>query len=53
MVKYGKIGKDMKEILPEFQTFLLERRLAPEKNIPFLAYWVIDFCLFNLSCPCP
>jgi hypothetical protein len=32
-----------REILPEFQKFLLERKLAPEKNIPFLAYWVSRF----------
>jgi integron integrase len=35
-----------KEILPEFQKFLLERKLAPEKNIPFLAYWVSRFLGF-------
>ena len=35
-----------KETLPEFQRFLLERKLAPEKNIPFLAYWVSRFLGF-------
>jgi len=35
-----------KETLPEFQKFLLERKLAPEKNIPFLAYWVSRFLGF-------
>jgi hypothetical protein len=33
-------------LLPEFQKFLLERKLAPEKNIPFLAYWVSRFLGF-------
>jgi hypothetical protein len=35
-----------KDILPEFQQFLLEERLAPEKNIPFFAYWVSRFLAF-------
>ena len=35
-----------KEPLPEFQQFLFERKLAPEKNIPFLAYWVSRFLAF-------
>ena len=35
-----------REILPEFQKFLLERKLAPEKNIPFIAYWVSRFLAF-------
>ena len=43
----AKLAKDGKEILPEFQTFLLERHLAPEKNIPFLAYWVSRFLTFG------
>ncbi|MEW5746754.1 MAG: integron integrase [Nitrospirota bacterium] len=33
-------------LLPEFQKFLAERKLAPEKNIPFLAYWVSRFFVF-------
>jgi hypothetical protein len=33
----------MNELLPEFQKFLLERKLAPEKNISFFAYWVSRF----------
>jgi hypothetical protein len=32
--------------LPEFQAFLKERRLAPEKNIPFLAHWAARFSDF-------
>jgi len=43
----GKMTNDMKKILPEFQAFLLERNLAPEKNIPFLAYWVGRFISFG------
>jgi len=35
-----------KETLPEFQKFLMGRKLAPEKNIPFLAYWVSRFLGF-------
>ncbi len=34
-------------ILPEFQKFLLEKKLAPEKNISFLAYWVSRFLTFG------
>jgi integron integrase len=30
-------------LLPEFQKYLLEKKLAPEKNIPFCAYWVSRF----------
>ncbi len=33
--------------LPEFQSFLLERKLAPEKHVPFLAYWVSRFLHFT------
>jgi integron integrase len=35
-----------KEILPEFQKFLLERKLVPDKNTPFYAYWVSRFLDF-------
>lgn len=34
---------DLKEILPEFQRFLRDRRLAAEKNIPYHALWVSRF----------
>ena len=34
----AKSANNMNALLPEFQTFLRDRRLAPEKNIPFLAY---------------
>lgn len=35
------------DILPEFQTFLLEKKLAPEKNVFFYALWMSKF--FNFS----
>ena len=34
------------EQLPDFQSFLRERKLAPDKNIPYLAYWVSRFLSF-------
>jgi hypothetical protein len=34
---------DLKEILPEFQRFLRDRRLAAEKNIPYHALCVSRF----------
>jgi len=37
------LAKTHNETLPEFQKFLLEKKLAPEKNIPFHAYWVSRF----------
>ncbi len=41
-----KLSDVNKNILPEFQKFLIERKLAPEKNVPFLAYWVSRFLGF-------
>lgn len=35
-----KLSEANKNILPEFQKFLIERKFATEKNVPFLAYWV-------------
>ncbi len=43
----GKVSEDKSKLLPEFQKFLLERKLASEKNIPFLAYWVSRFLAFS------
>ena len=43
----GNLAKGIKETLPDFQQFLLERSLAQEKNIPFLAYWVSRFLTFG------
>jgi integron integrase len=42
----GNLAKGLKETLPDFQKYLLERSLAPEKNVPFLAYWVSRFLTF-------
>ena len=43
----GNLANGINETLPDFQKFLLERSLAPEKNIPFLAYWVSRFLTFG------
>ncbi len=40
------LAKGIKETLPDFQKFLLERSPAPEKNVPFPAYWVSRFLNF-------
>ena len=42
----AKLSNSKNNLLPEFQKFLLDRKLAPEKNIPFLAYWVSRFLGF-------
>ena len=42
----GNVAKGVQETLPEFQKYLLEKKLAPEKNIPYLAYWVSRFLSF-------
>jgi len=39
----GNLSNTAQDILPEFQKFLLERKLVPEKNAPFFAYWVSRF----------
>jgi integron integrase len=36
-----------KDILPEFQEFLLSNKLASEKHVPFLAFWVSKFLAFS------
>jgi len=36
-------------VLPDFQDFLLSQKLAPEKNVPYLANWVSKFLAFNNS----
>jgi integron integrase len=35
------------DILPEFQNFLISRRLVLEKNAPFYAYWASKFLVFS------
>ena len=42
---FCKMGS--KEILPEFQDFLLSNKLAPQKNVLFLAIWVSKFLAFS------
>ncbi len=34
-------------VLPEFQSFLVLRKLVPEKNVPYYAYWVSKFMAFS------
>ena len=34
-------------VLPEFQDFMLSRKIAPEKNVPFYAHWVSKFLAFS------
>ena len=33
----------MSHVLPEFEKYLVERKLAPENQIPFYAYWASRF----------
>jgi hypothetical protein len=32
--------------LPEFQKYLLKHKLVPEKNVPYLDYWVSRYLSF-------
>ncbi len=45
MVNLSNTNK--REILPEFQTFLLEKKMVPEKNVLFYAIWVSKY--FNYA----
>jgi hypothetical protein len=36
----------LKDILPDFQEFLRNRRIVPERNIPYYALWVRKFLGF-------
>lgn len=36
-----------KQILPEFQKYLLDRKLTQEKNAPYYAYWASKFIAFS------
>lgn len=42
----GNLAKGIRETLPELQKHLREKKLAAEKNIPFLEYWVSRFLNF-------
>jgi integron integrase len=40
----GDLSKAKKyDVLPEFQAFLLDRKLVPEKNVSFYAFWASKF----------
>jgi integron integrase len=47
---YFFIGKSAKmasrTILPEFQTFLIDKKLVPESKVSFYAFWVSKFLTF-------
>lgn len=42
----GNLANSKHDTLPEFQKYLRERELVPEKNIPFFAYWVSRYLHF-------
>lgn len=46
----NKLSDAGRETLPEFQKYLLEKKLATEKNVTFLAYWVSRFLGFAKRC---
>ena len=35
------------DLLPDFQKYLARRKLAPDSQIPFFAYWVGKFLRFS------
>jgi hypothetical protein len=37
----------MNHILPEFQKFVAQRKLVPDKQIPFYAHWASKFLRFS------
>jgi hypothetical protein len=39
----GKMAAALDNKLPAFQKYLLEKNLAPAKNVPFYAHWVSRF----------
>jgi integron integrase len=43
----GNLSSETKsDILPEFQAFLLEKKLAPEKNVFFYALWASKYFIY-------
>ncbi len=36
-------GAKKSDLLPEFQTFLIDKKMAPEKNVPFYALWASKY----------
>jgi hypothetical protein len=48
------MNMDLKDILPEFQKLLRERRMILRKSIPYYAVWVSKFpIVVNRNGPCP
>jgi len=45
----GNLENHKNRVLPEFQTYLLDKRLVPEKNVPYFAYWVSRYLQFARS----
>ncbi|GAB4485533.1 MAG: hypothetical protein OHK006_11860 [Thermodesulfovibrionales bacterium] len=45
----GNLANKAPTTLPEFQTFLKDRRLVPDKNVPYLAYWVSRYLHYALT----
>ena len=39
----GKMATTLDDKLPAFQKYLLEKKLAPARNVPFYAHWVSRF----------
>ena len=44
---YSKEFMERENILPDFQAFLRNRKLLPEKHIPYYAYWASRFLDFS------
>jgi len=52
----GKMATTLDDKLPAFQKYLLEKNLAPAKNMPFYAHWVsrfLDYARRNEFSLCP
>lgn len=39
-------NESLKQVLPDFQAFLISSKLTQEKNIPFYALWASRFLTF-------
>lgn len=47
LVNYWCLLMIRQKLLPEFQDYLLARKVVAEKNIPFFAWWASQFLTFN------
>lgn len=47
LVNYWYVLMIRQKLLPEFQDYLLARKVVAGKNIPFFAWWVSQFLAFN------